>query len=159
MDDEGHAEVVRRCRELVEAQQYLTMATADSDGTPWATTVWYAVGSLPGDPDPHLLWLSLVDARHSANLAARPRLGLSIFDSTQPGGTGLGLQMAGVGEQVPPSDVDAAVRAFSEASVAAGGDAWTREQVEGDSPARLYRVRIDEAYVLAGRERTPVPLR
>ena len=35
-------ELVRRARELLRENQYLTLATADATGTPWSSTVWYA---------------------------------------------------------------------------------------------------------------------
>jgi nitroimidazol reductase NimA-like FMN-containing flavoprotein (pyridoxamine 5'-phosphate oxidase superfamily) len=30
--------------EIIDANRYLTLATADGDGRPWAAPVWYASG-------------------------------------------------------------------------------------------------------------------
>src|SRR5262249_51466800 len=62
--------------EIVASNRYMTLATADASGLPWATPVWYAP-----DGDDALLWLSRPDARHSRNLAERPELAITIFDS------------------------------------------------------------------------------
>jgi pyridoxamine 5'-phosphate oxidase-like protein len=45
---------------IVEANRYMTLSTADADGVPWASPVWYA----PDGPDA-LLWVSDPSARHS----------------------------------------------------------------------------------------------
>jgi nitroimidazol reductase NimA-like FMN-containing flavoprotein (pyridoxamine 5'-phosphate oxidase superfamily) len=64
-------------REIVESNLYVTLATADAEGRPWASPVWFAH---EGYRD--FLWVSRPGARHSRNLAARPELALVIFDST-----------------------------------------------------------------------------
>jgi hypothetical protein len=50
---------------IVEANRYMTLSTADADGVPWASPVWYA----PDGPDA-FAWVSDPAARHSRNLAA-----------------------------------------------------------------------------------------
>jgi predicted pyridoxine 5'-phosphate oxidase superfamily flavin-nucleotide-binding protein len=56
-------------RRLIEANMYMTIATADGDGRPWVSPVWFAAAS-----DTEFLWVSAPDARHSRNLArARAR--------------------------------------------------------------------------------------
>src|SRR5215211_3043194 len=68
-------------REIIDANRYMTLATADGDGRPWASPVWYAH---QGYTD--LYWVSRPEARHSRNLAVRPEVGIVIFDSTVPVG-------------------------------------------------------------------------
>jgi hypothetical protein len=68
-------------REIIDANLFMTLATADSDGRPWATPVYFT-------PVEHreFLWISEPDARHSRNIAARRAVGIVIFDSTvRPG--------------------------------------------------------------------------
>ncbi len=146
---------------MVAANQYLTLATADADGRPWATTVWYAAWQRTQSADQldlELVWLSHPDAQHSRNLAVRPEVGISIFDSGQAPGTGDGLQLSAVAAQADPAALDETTAVFSEASLAAGGDAWARADVEGPSVPRLYVARIRRAHVLGGRTRVDVPL-
>ena len=67
--------------EIIDANRYMTLATAAGDGRPWPAPVWYAH---QGYSD--FLWVSRPDTRHSRNLAGRPELAIVIFDSTIPAG-------------------------------------------------------------------------
>ena len=69
--------------EIVSGNEYVVLATADEQGVPWATPVWFATEDFD-----ELFWVSRPDARHSTNLAVRPELALTVFDSRQPAGTG-----------------------------------------------------------------------
>src|SRR6266540_1488710 len=74
-------------RDIIDSNRYMTLATADGDGRPWAAPVWYAH---EGYSD--FLWVSRPEARHSRNLTSRPGLAIVIFDSTVPvGGRAGGL--------------------------------------------------------------------
>ena len=152
-------QLVARARELLENNQYLTLATADPSGRPWAATVWYTARLRSRSPQRlalELIWLSRPDAQHSKNLVQRPEVGISIFNSTQPAGTGDGLQFAALAERVPSDELDNAAAAFSTASLAAGGGAWTRAQVEEPAVARLYIARIERAFLLGSGSRVEV---
>ena len=47
-------------RHLLASIRYMTLATVDADGRPWASPVWFAA------PTPsELFWVSSPDARHS----------------------------------------------------------------------------------------------
>lgn len=154
-------DLVARAQRLLEANQYLTLATADADGRPWSSTVWYAAWqpAPPGDAWAlELIWLSLPEALHSQNLEVRPEIGISVFDSSQPAGTGDGLQLAARAGLVPDERLDEAVAVFSAASLAAGGGPWTRAQVTAPERPRLYVARPVAAYVLGGGSRDQVPL-
>jgi pyridoxine/pyridoxamine 5'-phosphate oxidase len=70
------SDLAAAAREIVESNLYVTLATADAEGRPWASPVWFAH---EGYRD--FLWVSRPEARHSRNLAARPELALVIFDS------------------------------------------------------------------------------
>ncbi len=106
-------------RRLVAANRYLTLATADSDGRPWASPVWYApVG------DAGFLWVSDPEARHSRNIAARPEVAIVIFDSTVPVGGAEALYCDAVAEQLSGPALDEGIAAFSQHSEAGGAEAW-----------------------------------
>ena len=51
---------------LLAANKYMVLATADADGVPWATPVYFA----PRD-ESRLYWVSSPDSRHSRNIAVR----------------------------------------------------------------------------------------
>ncbi|MFC5828919.1 pyridoxamine 5'-phosphate oxidase family protein [Nonomuraea insulae] len=69
-------EVVSR---LLTDSRYLVLATADRQGRPWATPVFFAAR----DED-RLVWVSAPDSRHSRNLAERPDVAITVFDSHAP---------------------------------------------------------------------------
>ena len=82
---DGDRDPVAIAREILDTNRYMTLATADGDGRPWASPVWYAH---EGYTD--LLWVSRPGARHSRNLAVRPRL-------HRPGGEWTGGLCRGAG--------------------------------------------------------------
>lgn len=154
--------LVARARGWLDENQYMTLATSDPNGSPWASTVWFAVHHLSRSPEGlhvELLWLSRPEAQHSQNLDRRPELGISIFDSTQPAGTGDGLQLAAHAELVPSPLLDDRIAVFSDASLAAGGTAWSRARVEGpDAVLRLYVAHVERAFILSDGTRLELPL-
>jgi nitroimidazol reductase NimA-like FMN-containing flavoprotein (pyridoxamine 5'-phosphate oxidase superfamily) len=127
-------------RSIVDANRYMTLATADEHGTPWASPVWYApVGYR------EFLWVSSPEARHSLNLDTRPELAAVIFDSHQAGGWNA-LYMVAIAERL--DDVDQPIQAFSRHGEAQGLRAWTRDDVLPPARHRLYRATIAEHFVL-----------
>src|SRR3954453_13203625 len=91
-------------REILNANSHVVLATADADGVPWASPVWFA------REDSELYWMSHPGARHSQNIAVRPRIAMVVFDSrvvpgSGQGGIGQGVYMAATAEQL--TDLDA----------------------------------------------------
>jgi nitroimidazol reductase NimA-like FMN-containing flavoprotein (pyridoxamine 5'-phosphate oxidase superfamily) len=136
---------------IIDANRYMTVATADGDGVPWASPVWYA----PAD-DRAFYWVSRPDATHSRNLAQRPQVAIVIFDSHQAGGWNA-VYLSAVAEELP--DVDEGIEIFSRRSQAQGMPAWTREDVLPPARHRLYRATLSELFVLDPHDqRFPVDL-
>jgi nitroimidazol reductase NimA-like FMN-containing flavoprotein (pyridoxamine 5'-phosphate oxidase superfamily) len=141
-------------RQLIDANRYMTLATADGDGNPWASPVWCAH---EGYTD--FLWVSRPQARHSRNLASRPRLAFVIFDSTVPAGTGQAVYAEAVAEELEGAERERAIAVFSRTSEAHGAGEWREADVVGPAPLRLYRARASEHFVLdAHDQRIPVRL-
>ena len=137
---------------IVRASAYMTLATADADGLPWASPVWFATADLR-----EFFWASAPEARHSRNLTARPELAISIFDSGQVPGTGQGVYVAAIGAPVPEPELDngLAIYAAQDESL----PAWKRADVLPPAKHRLYRAIATELFVLDSRDqRQPVPL-
>ena len=130
-------------RRVVDANRYMTLATADAAGRPWASPVWYAHGRYA-----EFLWVSDPDSRHSRNLAARPEVAIVIFDSTVPIGGAEAVYLNAVAGQVPEAEVEPALAFFSRASVADGGPEWTAVDVRPPAEQRLYRAVASERFVL-----------
>jgi len=138
-------------RSIVDTNRFMTLATADESGLPWASPVWYA----PADYR-ELYWVSSPEARHSRNLAQRPQLAIVIFDSHEPGGW-KALYMSAVAEQL--TDVDGGIEGFSRRSAEQGMPLWRRDDVLSPARHRLYRATVSEHFVLDSHDqRLPVTL-
>ena len=129
-------------RSIIDANRYMTLATADEQGSPWASPVWYSPVEYR-----EFLWVSSPEARHSRNLAARQELAIVIFDSHEAGGW-KALYMSAVAEQLAEAEVDDAIHVFSRHGEAQGLRAWTREDVVPPARHRLYRATVSEHFVL-----------
>ncbi|MEV0718488.1 pyridoxamine 5'-phosphate oxidase family protein [Asanoa sp. NPDC050611] len=141
-------------RTIIDANSYLTLGTADADGRPWATPVWFAA-----DRYTDFIWVSRPGTRHSRNIAVRPDVGIVVFDSTVPIGQGQAVYVEAVAGQVPESEVEVAIAVFSARSVTDGGRTWQAAEVVGGAQFRLYRARATAHYVLDDHDsRVPVAL-
>jgi pyridoxine/pyridoxamine 5'-phosphate oxidase len=141
-------------RAILDGTTYMTLATADEDGRPWASPVWFATADYR-----EFVWASEPGARHSRNLAARPEVALVVFDSCQRPGTGEGVYVAARAERVPEDDLERCLDVYAAASRAQGLADWRRADVEAPSRHRLYRATAIEHFVLsAGDERVPVAM-
>jgi nitroimidazol reductase NimA-like FMN-containing flavoprotein (pyridoxamine 5'-phosphate oxidase superfamily) len=138
-------------RSIVDSGRFMALATADADGLPWASPVWYAPRGYR-----ELFWASKPGARHSRNLAQRPELAIVIFDSHVPGGW-KAVYMSAVAEQV--DDVDEGIEVYARRSAEQGFPVWTREDVLPPARHRLYRATVREHFLLDDHdERLPVTL-
>jgi hypothetical protein len=140
------AELVRR---IIEANRFMTIASADAAGVPWATPVWFA-----HDRYVDLVWVSRPEARHSANVAVRPEVGVVVFDSTVAPADAQGVYVEAVARRVEREDeaLDHLLATFSDRSVAHGLAAWDVDDVTGAAPHRLYVARATAHYVLDGHD-------
>jgi uncharacterized protein YhbP (UPF0306 family) len=139
-------------REIVDSNVYMTLATADRDGNPWPSPVWYAHAGYA-----EFLWVSRPDARHSRNLAARPQLGIVIFDSSVGVGAAQAVYLEAVAEELSGDDRDRAIALYSRRSESNGAPKWTSTDVTGPAPHRLYRASASAHFVLdTGDRRVPV---
>lgn len=140
-------------REIIDANRYMTLATADGEGRPWATPVWYAHRGYT-----ELLWVSRPEARHSRNLAVRPEVGIVIFDSTVPEGGGQAVYVEALAEEVGEAEREEGIAVISRRSEAGGAASWSVADVTGPAPLRLYRARASAHFVLAAEDRR-IPVR
>jgi uncharacterized protein YhbP (UPF0306 family) len=93
---------------LLAANRYLVLATADEDGRPWATPVFFA------PLDSHTLcWVSAPNSRHSRNIAARPGIAITVFDSTVEVGQGEAAYFDADAAAATPDEVEAGLRVLN----------------------------------------------
>ena len=130
-------------RAIVDANSYLTLATADASGRPWATPVWFA----PVGYDA-FLWVSAIDTDHSRNLAVRPEVGLVIFDSGAAIGTGQAVYVAATAERLDGAALTEGIERFSRHSLASGGRAFSLDEVTEGAAMGLYRATASGHWIL-----------
>jgi nitroimidazol reductase NimA-like FMN-containing flavoprotein (pyridoxamine 5'-phosphate oxidase superfamily) len=147
------AEFAARSRAMIDQGAYMTLATADAAGIPWASPVWYAPESYAS-----LLWVSSLESRHSRNLEARAELALVIFDSRAPVGTGEAVFFEATAKVVGETELEAALTVFSRRLLAQGGPRLHSSELKDPSPQRLYRARASQIYLSIGDRRVEVEL-
>jgi nitroimidazol reductase NimA-like FMN-containing flavoprotein (pyridoxamine 5'-phosphate oxidase superfamily) len=154
-------------RGIIDSNLYMTLATADADGRPWASPVYFA----PADYR-EFVWVSVPGVQHSQNIAARPEVGIAIFDSTVAPGTGRGVYVDARAEELTEhADFDRCLAAFNsrlEDPAASGAKSFEPADLRpGGSHLRLYRATASALFALdpdghpdgrAGDYRAPVDL-
>jgi nitroimidazol reductase NimA-like FMN-containing flavoprotein (pyridoxamine 5'-phosphate oxidase superfamily) len=130
-------------RTVLDTNSFMTLATADESGMPWATPVWYATEDYR-----ELYWVSSPSSRHSQNLAVRPTLSIVVFDSTVQPNSGQAVYLAATATQVPDPDLERGLAVFSRVAVRSGLPAWHIDRVTGNARLRLYRATATEHYIL-----------
>jgi pyridoxine/pyridoxamine 5'-phosphate oxidase len=141
-------------KEIVDSNLYMTLATADADGRPWAAPVWFAHADYT-----RFVWVSKPEARHSQNLAVRPEAGIVIFDSTVSEGAAQAVYLEAQAEQLGEDEAAREIQVFSRRSQAAGWPEWSAEQVLPPAPLRLYRANATAHFLLGDNdERVAVSL-
>ena len=133
-------------RDLLDANAYMTLGTADAAGRPWVSPVYMAAEGLR-----HFYWMSATDARHSQNLVERPSMSLVAFDSTVPPYHGRAVYAVGEARAVRGDGLDHALTVYP-GPASRGASQLTREDVTGSSPYRLYLAAASQVWVLCPRE-------
>jgi hypothetical protein len=148
MDDlDAHA------RALIDANLYVTLGTADADGTPWVSPVYFATADYT-----EFYWTSAGDAAHSRNIAERPQMSMVIFDSQVPPYHGRAVYLSATATELTGRDLDRGLGIYPGP---ASRDATGIDLADVIAPSRyrLYRATVTEAFVLCPREpRQPCPL-
>jgi Pyridoxamine 5'-phosphate oxidase len=130
-------------RRVIDSNRFMTIGTADEEGVPWVSPVWYAHAGYR-----EFYRVLSPEARHSQNIAARSETCVVTFDSCAPVGEGQAVYVAAVAGEVDDADLDRCVGIFSRVSVAQGALERTREEVRPPAPRRLYRARVSDHWVL-----------
>jgi nitroimidazol reductase NimA-like FMN-containing flavoprotein (pyridoxamine 5'-phosphate oxidase superfamily) len=133
-------ELAALVRSIVDTNRFMALGTADRDGTPWVSPVWYAAASYR-----EYLWVSRPGTRHSRNLTDRPQVAITIYDSHGPG-EWAALYMAGTAAAI--EDVDAPLAVFNRRGRKQRLRGWSRTEVVAPGEFRLYRAAISEQFVL-----------
>lgn len=143
--------------ELLARNRYVVLATADDDGAPWVTPVWFAPDGLD-----RILWLSWPGSRHSRLIARRSEVALTVFDSSRSPDEAAAFYAVAVAGECDEALLEAGLAAYNRRSLEQCLPAFGREDVTGRARLRLYVAAIGEAWVLdqdaTVDQRAPVPL-
>ena len=149
MDDA--AAVAKR---IIDANVYMTLATADAEGRPWPSPVWFAHEGYA-----EFVWVSKPGARHSRNLAARRQVGIVIFDSTVGQGEADAAYVEAEAQQLEGADEERGIDIFNRRSESLGWPSWSVADVREPARLRLYGATASSLFVLGpGDERIAVEL-
>jgi len=134
-------------QDIVAANRYMVIATADEHGVPWATPVWFAT-----EDHRHFFWVSDPNARHSRNITVRRDIAIAIFDSSVTPDDAAAVYMPARAEQISPGDIGV----FARESARQGLSVWGEADVTAPAKHRLYRATASEHFTLGpGDERVP----
>lgn len=141
-----HDDLAAHARAIIDANLYLTLGTADPDGRPWTSPVYFAAAGAR-----EFYWVSAADARHSRHLAERPQVSMVIFDSTVAPYHGRALYAVGEARELSGSDLERALGTYPRPE-GRGVTSVTLDEVTAPAPYRLYRATASDLWVLCPRE-------
>jgi nitroimidazol reductase NimA-like FMN-containing flavoprotein (pyridoxamine 5'-phosphate oxidase superfamily) len=148
MDRQQHLDLGAIARDIIDSNLYMTLGTANEDGRPWVSPVYYAHEGYAES-----YWVSSPEATHSRNLAARLEVAIVVSDSRAPIGSGQGVYVSAIAEELADADLDRGIAIFSRRSESHGASEWTRDDVLPPARHRLYRATAAEHSVLDPQDR------
>lgn len=139
---------------IIDSNRYMVLGTADADGRPWVSPVFYAAKDYTD-----FYWISSPEAAHSRNIAARPQISIVIFDSTVPPGTGQAVYMSATVELLEGDEVAHGLEIYP-GPPERGARRVTVEELRPPGLYRLFRARAAQHWILhpdaRPDQRTPV---
>ena len=131
-------------RAIIESNRYMVLGTADEDGVPWVTPVWFAQSD-----HRRFVWVSSPERRHSRNVRARPEVSTVIFDSRVAVGSARAVYMSARAEELSGGELERDVAFFDAAGQAQGlSRRWAVDDILAPAPYRLYRATVAQHWVL-----------
>jgi hypothetical protein len=134
-------ELVDIARQVITANNYLALGTADPTGAPWVSPVYYT-------PDGYtdFYWASSPETLHSRNLARRPEVSIAIYDSHSPIGGAEAVYLTAIAAQVPDGELEHAAAIYH--SRLPDEMHFALDQLRAPGLFRLYRATAVEQSVL-----------
>lgn len=120
---------------------YLVLGTADEDGQPWVSPVFFAQLG----PN-RLCWVSAPDARHSRNIAHRSAIAITVFDSTVAVGR---AEAAYFDADAAPATRDEVAAALQSLNARLSSDkVLSSDDLQPRGPLVVYRADLKHSYIL-----------
>lgn len=131
-------ELNKIAEEIIKSNIYLTLATTDGSGIPWAAPLFYAI-----DDNYDFYFISQLDSLHSKHILKNPTVAFAIFDSHQQEGTGNGVQGSGKAYLLDESKLPEAMKWYKTTFIEMKPESFT-----GDAPYRFFKLVPEHFYVL-----------
>jgi len=128
-------------RRIIDTNHYLTLATADHTGRPWASPVYYTP-----DGGTDFYWVSRPESQHSRNIAERPEVAIVIYDSQVPLGHAEAVYLTAHAQQVAEPDLAQYAEIFRSRLPELAS--FVPDRLRTPQPLRLYRAHALNASVL-----------
>ena len=133
-------------KEIIDANMYMVLGTANESGQPWVTPVYFSCVA-----HREFYWISSPDVQHSRNIAVRPQISIVVFDSHASVGAGQAVYMSATAEELTGIDFDRGLDIYN-GRFSNPADHGVRvikpEDVQAPGLYRLYRAIASEHWVL-----------
>jgi hypothetical protein len=126
-------------RAIIDSNRFMTLATANPDGEPWASPVFYVA-----DGYSTFYWISSPEATQVRNIAVRPRVGIVVFNSQQEPGSGEAVYMAATAGELTGAELDRGLEIYLGAAPFGKGP----EVFRPPGRYRAYRATVTEHFML-----------
>jgi nitroimidazol reductase NimA-like FMN-containing flavoprotein (pyridoxamine 5'-phosphate oxidase superfamily) len=130
-------------RRVIDANAYMAIGTADENGHPWVSPVWFATEDYV-----QFHWVSSPEARHSRNLEARREVAIAIYDSSRAPGTAEAVYISGLANELTGDELERGIELYDRISQREVQRTWELSDVRPPSLFRLYRATASEHFVL-----------
>ncbi len=149
---------VKRARDIIESNNFMSLATCTSSGNPWATPLFYAY-----DDKYNLYFVSSKNSLHVNHIMDNPTVAVTIFNSTQPAGSTEGVQLLGQAEWVKDEEelgraIDLYYRRLLPEVRGAMTDRYPTATYLPPSRFRFFKISIRRAYIPDVRGRVEIKL-
>lgn len=124
---------------IIATNSYMNIATVCPDGSPWNTPVFFA-----GDLKQGLIWWSSVNSQHTKNISIDDRVFVTIFDSKEEEGEGLGVYIKGKARQVTDQQLELALDIYNSK---AKSFKLSKENSAGSAPTRLFMLKSEQVWI------------
>ena len=129
-----------KAKEIIKKVPYASVASVSEDGLPWNAPVFVAY-----DQDYNFYWGTYVNSQKSKNIRNNKNVFLTIYDSSAPPGTGEGVYIKAIATEITdPKEINFAHKLLWDRHVV---PYWKLEQVQGDTPIRLYKAVPEKVWL------------
>jgi uncharacterized protein YhbP (UPF0306 family) len=143
MNQQDHDAIARS---ILDSIFYMTLGTADENGFPWVSPVYFASAV-----HREFYWISSPEVRHSLNIAIRAQVSIVVFDSRAPVGTGQAVYMSALAGELTGADLDRGIDIYNRRFQNPAEQAVytiTPQDVQGPAHYRLYRAVAQKHWIL-----------